>query len=151
MTPIVHLTFAFDGILPWVSRPLSSINSWPQALMSLIVLSFLSLPDTPSAILCYSHYSVNSVFTLSGLHLISILSKAKHLLGWSCQAPLWVLEPILLVSKMTKKKKKRKNKRKEKHLCMKWKVKCRFLARKVWKNRNTFSLKKKKITVLKWG
>ena len=99
-TPIVHLTFTFD----WWQKQTKKLTKTPifaeflkkhipsilfhykplfQATMRLIFLFFLSLPDTLSAILCHSPHSVNSVFTFSGSHLISILYEAKDSLGWS--------------------------------------------------------------------
>lgn len=40
---------------------------------------------------CQLHYSINSVFTFSGSHLIFILCKAKDPVGWSCGTLPWVL------------------------------------------------------------
>lgn len=58
-----------------------------------LILSSLSLPDTPSTILCLSlnFYSINSVFTASGPHVISVLREARDPLGWSCGTFPWVL------------------------------------------------------------
>lgn len=62
-----------------------------------LILSSLSLPDTPSTILCLSlnFYSINSVFTASGPHVISVLREARDPLGWSCGTFPWVLRPSL--------------------------------------------------------
>lgn len=65
-------------------------------MLKLILPCFLRLLDPPSTLLCHSHYSINSVFTFSGLPLISILSEARDPLGWSCGSLPWVLGPASL-------------------------------------------------------
>lgn len=102
VTPAVHLLLIrpYPGFLKkHIHGPLSNINPQSQAMKRLTLISFLSLPDTLSAILCHSPSSINS-FLLAQVWFLSC-AKPRTLLAGPV-GPLWVFGPGLPTSSYRK-------------------------------------------------